>query len=347
MTNGSQQLIDRVRELHYRGLNQEVLKLTDTTTPDGMVPTEWAASQIIRVAALYELHLPQQALATLQNIVEKNCGSEDQILYYRARIEYQLSNYDSVLNYAKQIIAKAHTLRDKFRGLLLVGNVHYSKGDLDLIPELMEELRPMATQLPDDDRISLIMLRANYERTKGGSLLAASKESYCEAAALASSRSWSHFTNRAFYGLALSLKSEGNESELRATLRILRSLVVPSESLFLTHLINTDFQDVNFSIATPIEFDVTRMRVMVNGKALQLHEKPLIFSFLHAMHGLDKFLTKEEISERLWPTERYNPMVHDARIFDVAKRARGVIETFDQQPVVLLSGRLGYKLASK
>lgn len=347
MQNGSRHTLESIRELFYQAQVRKVLEITDVSNGPEIYGAEWKSILFFRSAALYELHLPQQALATLQNIAGADSENDGEVIYARARIEYQLCNYDAALKHAQEMIAKAKTLRDRFRGMLVECNVYYSKNELDRIPEYLEELRPLSAQLPVEDKIGLIMLRANYERSKGGSMLQAAKESYSEAATLASAHSWSHFSNRAFYGLALALKTEGLEAELRATLRILRCLVVPNESLFLTYLINSDFKDDNFSIGVPIEFDEGRMRISVNGKVLQLHEKPLIFSFLHSLHEHDKFLSKEELSERLWVGERYNPLIHDARIFDIAKRARGVIETFDQQPVVLLSGRLGYKLARK
>lgn len=347
MQNGSRHTLESIRELFYQAQVRKVLEITDVPNGAEVFGSEWRSILFFRSAALYELHMPQQALATLQNIAGEDDQNEGEVLYAKARIEYQLCNYDAALAHARGMITNAKSLRDRFRGLLVECNVYYSKGELDRIPEFLEELRPLSEQLPVEDKIGLIMLRANYERSKGGVLLQAAKESYCEAATLASARSWSHFSNRAFYCLALALKAEGLEVELRSTLRLLRCLVVPNEQLFLAYLINSDFKDDNFSIGVPVEFEESRMRITVNGKVLALHEKPLIFNFLHSLHEHDKFLSKEELSERLWVGERYNPLIHDARIFDIAKRARAVIETFDQQPVVLLSGRLGYKLARK
>ena len=122
-------------------------------------------------------------------------------------------------------------------------------------------------------------------------------------------------------------------------------VVDESEQLFFSHVVNEKFKGY-FSINTPMEFDTGNKRIMIKSSWVPFHDKPLLFQFLLLLHATGDFVGKESIARDLWPHEDYKPRVHDPRIFDIAKRARNLIESYEHQPVVLLSGRMGYKLAS-
>ncbi len=83
------------------------------------------------------------------------------------------------------------------------------------------------------------------------------------------------------------------------------------------------------------------------GKRIPLHDKPLIYNFLEFLHRKPGFVSKSDIACHLWPDQKYKARTHDPRIFDLARRIRALIEPYENQPVCLLSGRFGYKLASK
>ena len=171
------------------------------------------------------------------------------------------------------------------------------------------------------------------------------KTYFSKALSLAAAKTWNYFVTRCLYGLALVAEKNEQQSELLWTLNILRSFVDESELLYFSHLVNERFAN-QFTINTPIEFDSQNMRIMVKDRWLAFHDKPLLYRFLEILHKMQTFVGKDTLATDLWPDEDYKPRVHDPRIFDIAKRARQLIEAYEDQPIVLLSGRLGYKLAS-
>jgi DNA-binding response OmpR family regulator len=158
---------------------------------------------------------------------------------------------------------------------------------------------------------------------------------------------WDFFIVRSLYALAHVEKTAKAPDRMKTTLEILQSFIDEKESVYLAHLINEQFKEESFAIKLPISFDNTNMRFTIDGQTIALHEKPLLFNFLQLLSRESQFVSKEKIAKTLWAEEYYHPNIHDARIFDIAKRARGLIEKYEEQPVILLSGRLGYKLATR
>ena len=142
-------------------------------------------------------------------------------------------------------------------------------------------------------------------------------------------------------------QESGRPEALEATLDLLRCYLDTDESIYLTYLVNERFKDNNFTLNSPLQFDHEFKRIAVQGKWIPLHDKPLIYNFLDALHRKEGFVSKGQIAAKLWPDQQYKPRTHDPRIFDLARRIRALIEPYENQPVCLLSGRFGYKLASK
>ena len=225
-----------------------------------------------------------------------------------------------------------------------MANVAYTLKEFHKIPEMIEGLCSFEPLNRDDDRISLTIFLGNYYLASGASTELA-KSYFSKALSLAAAKTWNYFVTRCIYGLALVAEKNEQQSELLWTLNILRSFVDESELLYFSHLVNERFANY-FTINTPIEFDNQNKRIMVKEKWLAFHDKPLLYRFLEMLHQQQTFVGKDALATDLWPDEEYKPRVHDPRIFDIAKRARQLIEAYENQPVVLLSGRLGYKLAS-
>jgi hypothetical protein len=83
----------------------------------------------------------------------------------------------------------------------------------------------------------------------------------------------------------------------------------------------------------------------MDGKWVAFHDRPLLYRFLEVVYGSESFVPKDAIAKHLWPNDEYKPRLHDPRMFDIAKRVREIVTGCNEQPLTLLSGRLGYKLA--
>lgn len=158
-------------------------------------------------------------------------------------------------------------------------------------------------------------------------------------------QSWAYFSAPALIMIARGLRFQKNDRELQWTLDLLHLMLEGSELQQPLHQINLEFKDEhNQDIA--IEFDDENKRVFMGGEWLRLHERPILFDFLMLLRQRVDFLDKKSIAEALWPMEAYKSRIHDPRIFDIAKRARNLIQNNQSQQVALLSGRMGYKLAN-
>jgi hypothetical protein len=217
---------------------------------------------------------------------------------------------------------------------------------MDVIPAARDQLSRLEALLPKDDDadlLALLLFRANLARLAGDQ--GGTEREGARAFQLAVKHGWSFFIQRSLYVLANLHQDLGQITAARCHLKLLKAVVDPEESVYMCYLVNQRFMEQDLALPTTFRFDADNFRVMISGQWLHLDNKPLIFAFLRCLHECTGFVEKECLAERLWPGEAYNPVVHDARIFDIARRTRALIECYEHQPVSLLSGRLGYRLA--
>jgi len=302
------------------------------------------AQAVMKANALFELHQVPEARATLAALTPSDQFNEE-CLYAIARLSYFDGDYEGARTSFQKVVDQSESDRHKFRGLLGLANVLYTEGSFDKLPAIIERLCEFEPIKRDDDRISLTIFLGNYYLASGSSTELA-KKYFTQALSTAAARNWNYFVLRSLYGLASVADKAAVPLEVQSTLNILCAFVDEEESVYFSYLVNERFKNNSFSINTPIEFDTENKRILVKDRWLPFHDKPLLYRFLELLHERRQFVPKEVIAVELWPNEDYKPRSHDPRIFDIAKRARAMIEAYENQPVVLLSGRLGYKLAS-
>jgi len=310
----------------------------------GPVPTS-AQLGLLKANAHYELHQIPKAIAALKAIRAVNETMDEDYLYALARLNYFDNDHRSALEIFTEIHEKSTSERHQFKSLLGIANIHYSAKDFHKVPALVERLRSFEPLEEDDERISLAIFLGNYSLNTDVNR-SIPRGYFKKSLGIAANRTWNYFVNRSLFGLAAVAAKESQHQELEVTLDILRSMVDQSESLYFTYLVNEEFKDHAFSLDTEIEFDNSNKRIMVNNRWITFHERPLVYRFLETLHQRGDFTPKDHLARDLWPEEAYKPKVHDPRIFDIAKRARSLIEPYENQPTILLSGRAGYKLAT-
>lgn len=334
-------MIARLQDLFYRCKFSELLGEIEQLEASGQSDSEVA---LIKANTLFELHRVDESRDVLKSIRQAKDAFDEAYLYSAARLCYLDDNPVDARPLFLEIYSQTAKDNYKFKALLGVANTHYTQGEFGKIPDLITQLHAFEPLPRDDERISLMIFLGNYYFASGTSSELA-KQYFKKALSAAAAKTWTYFITRSLYGIAAICEKEGQASELMWTLDILQSFVDQSEQLFYAYLVNVKFK-AHFSINTPMEFDTANRRIMIKDKWLAFHDRPLLFQFLLLLHMNGSFVDKEAIAKDLWPEEGYKPRVHDPRIFDIAKRARNLIEAYENQPVVLLSGRMGYKLAS-
>jgi len=305
---------------------------------------------VFKAAALFEMHRIADIngiVDELQSISTKNEAVQldlenlvGRLAFFQGKFDVAREKFEFVLN------RSADNLYFRARALLGLGNVMYMERHFTSVPPLLAVLEAIDLSAAPDLSITRSLLSGNYSWSAAKAYEKA-RHHFHTAMSAAHGTAWTYFVLRSLWGLAFVARQEGKVEELRSLLGILRACINPVECPFMAYTLNHEFKDDAFAIPTPIEFDDQRLQIKVRGAWHLFHEKPLIFRFLRLLSRNTDFLQKEDISRHLWEGEAYNPAVHDLRIYDLAKRSRSVIEAFDEQPVILLSGRSGYKLASK
>lgn len=335
-------LIIRLQDLFYRCKFSELLAFLNAyEMQTGSLDSELT---LLKANALWEMHRVNDAMAALNGVARNEGELDENYLYAAARVAYLDDRIDEARQIFNEILDKTQNGRHRFKALLGIANTYYTEGMLKKLPNFIAALQKFEPLERLDERISLTIFLGNYHYAVGDAPNLA-RDYFKKALSLAAANTWTYFVTRSLFGLAMHLEKQCVHNEMMWTLEMLRAFVDESEQHFQSFLVNKRFGN-HFSINTPMEFDPANKRIMVKNNWLPFHDRPLLFEFLLLLHDKGAFVGKPVIATHLWPQEDYKPRVHDPRIFDIAKRARVMIEDYESHPVVLLSGRMGYKLAS-
>ncbi len=340
MSRTNENTLAKLQDLFYRSQFDQTVREIDEIGCNEQLTAEL---QLLKANSLFEMHQMDACKAALEEACQAS-SEDNNYLYALARISHLDEDPERAKIYIQKILDESETKDQKFKATLGLANILYSERNYMALPPLIEKLCSYEPLSREDQRISLMIFLGNYYMGSGTSADMA-KSYFKKAMSLASSKTWTFFISRSLYGLACVAEKESQNAELIWTLEILNSFVDESEQKYFAHIVNSKFKSF-FTIDTPIEFDHQNTRIYIRDKWLMFHDKPMLFKFLNLLHLKQAFVEKREIAEDLWPDDGYKARVHDPRIFDIAKRARNLIEAYDNQPALLLSGRMGYKLAS-
>lgn len=343
--------LEAFQHLFYRCRFRELLaKAADpaAATARDAAPITMAVYQS---GSLFELHRVTDAVSLISTVAVPGADFDPERLFALAKLQYYRgAHQDSLATFQQLLELSSRSPRHRWRALLGIANVHLTCGDLHRVSMVLQELGDQDESLKVDERISAMILRGSLESAlqQANKLenSAAGLSHFKSAFILANKLGWTYFSQRCLYGLAAGARAAGQQAKMGAYLEVLDCIVDREESIYFHHLVNEKFKDESFSINQPIRLDKARKRVFIRDEWIELHERPMIFAFIEVLAGAVDFVAKQPLAQKLWPAEIYHPEVHDARIFDLAKRTRQLLEAWEDQPVVLLSGRAGYKLAS-
>ncbi len=308
-------------------------------------PNKQTTLLILKSQALFEMHRVKEANEILAQLASTAPRDSESFIYVAGRIAYLDNDYQKAEKDFRLLADRSETVSDYYRALIGLANVFFTTKRHSELLGLLPELEELCLAVPLDSLLSFELLKANIYATVDSQIELAENLLY-DVISKASRKRWNYFVIKALYSLAKLAQSQSKRELLVAHLRMLRCYMNPDEAVYLTYLVNEQFKDNDYSIDAPLRFDPDHKRVCVHGDWIPLHDKPLLYSFMEKLFKEGRFVAKEEIAQFLWPDQPYVAKSHDPRIFDIARRVRGLIERYEDQPVCLLSGRYGYKLAS-
>jgi tetratricopeptide (TPR) repeat protein len=330
--------LEAAHELFYRCRFREVLRRT------GGAAAARLPARVLAANALFELHEVAPALALMDEIAGGPDAEAPEALFVAGKLQYYRRQYDEALCTFQRLFESCPPDALRLRAVIGLANTHMARADLASAARIAGDVTRCLDLLAPDERISALILDGNLRMARGLDDAAAPFKSALSAAL---NQGWPYFALRALFGLACAAQRRGDLSATAAYLEVLDAALLPDECVYFSYLVNEQFKELGFAVVPEIELDADRKRIRLRGEWRSLHDKPMLFGFLEALHASPGFVPKEALATQLWPSEIYHPEVHDPRIFDLARRIRAVIEAYEDQPVALLSGRLGYKLATR
>ena len=338
--------IDRIKDLCYQCEFRAVVDAVDMSLKQEPDSDSFFKLQLYKSQALLEMHQVDEAKALLKSLTEHEEKQSDFYLYVMAKLHYSDKEWEKSVRLFRLLADKSESVIDYFKAILGLANAYYSINKSTEIKRLLNELEEMLDIVPLDQSLSYQLIKANVAYLFDNDVPSAQRIFY-DVIKASIAKNWNYFIIKSLYGLSSMFQEIGKLESLEVSLDMLNCYLDTNESVYLTYLVNEQFKDVNFSLSSPLQFDHEFKRIAVLGKWIPLHDKPLIYNFLEYLHRKPGFVSKQEIACHLWPDQNYKARTHDPRIFDLARRIRALIEPYENQPICLLSGRFGYKLASK
>lgn len=337
---------ESARELFYRCQHLQLVHAVESLVEEKDFRSEHLPLILLKISSLYELHQIDKLEKEWVHCEEKsNEINSSEWYFFQGKIAYYRDNFTFAEESFRKSLAYAKSSLDEVYAQLGLGNVFFSTQKTKELREVLTSLSNESHQ-PPEVSISIDILHSNFLLESKGE--AAKVRTFLhQAMQTAANLGWIYFIQRCFYGLAILAKREKNAIEMRTLLTTLQAMTNPKESLFFSYLVNKEFIEETCVFSSEMTFDDELVRVRVNNQWRSFHGRPLLYHFLKLLSREDKFYSKEEVSMSLWPTETYHPQIHDPRVYDVARRARAMIEAFEEQPIYLLSGRSGYRLAKE
>jgi tetratricopeptide (TPR) repeat protein len=336
-----------VKELAYRCEFLRAVQEIDQICAQSLSSDEFFSLQLLKVQSLFELKRTDESQQLLKELASSSLHSSVSYLYTSGKMAYMNRQYDVAEQAFLAMIDESESVGDYFKALLGITNTYYTLGRYDDVKRYFAEFEELSDVVPLENQISYLLLKANVlfladRDTKGAVALIQ------DVIRKASRKAWSYFIIKGIYVLATIHEVSKNHAGLAAVIDVLKAFLMPHETLFLNQLVEEKFGGSRAdeeAEGQALKFDLDNKRIFVTDKWLVLHDKPLIFHFIHLLSDKSRFVTKKEIARHLWPDQAYQAKTHDPRIFDIARRVRGLFELAQGGPFAILSGRMGYKLA--
>lgn len=302
--------------------------------------------RIVQARALFERHEMTRVSAIYERLVGLQLEDSEYYLYSVASFHYHDEKYSKAEVIFGDLVEQSETLTVFNRSKLALANIYIAQKKWQKYREIVPDLEELSEVVPLDEKIIYYLQKANGYRVFTGQVEEA-KKLFQQIITMASAKGWSYFIIRALEGMAQIRESQGHHEGVNALLDVISSYFRKGETQYLQYLVHKKYKNLRLPDSATLKIDRDHQRIAIGDQWLNLAQKPLLFSFLTCLYQTDGFCSKQEIAAYLWPEQEYRGKTHDPRIFDIARRIRVLIEPYENQPITLLSSRLGYKLSGK
>lgn len=339
----------QLKDLCWQCRFSEVVEKVDgffRTNPGVEATDEGIRLRIVQARALFERHELPRVSAIYERLVGLKLEGSEDYLYSVASFHYHDEKYAKAEAIFSDLVEQSETLAVFNRSKLALANIYIAQKKWQKYRDIVPDLEELSEVVPLDEKIIYYLQKANGYRVFTGQVEEA-KKLFQQIITMASARGWSYFIIRALEGMAQLQESQGHHEAVNALLDVISSYFRKGETQYLQYLVHKKYKNLRLPDSSSLKLDRDNQRVAIGEQWLELSQKPLLFSFLTCLYQADGFCSKQDIAGFLWPDQEYRGKIHDPRIFDIARRIRVLIEPYENQPITLLSSRLGYKLSGK
>ncbi len=335
-------VINNLKLLFYQSRFNDVIKsITEEIDFSLFSPEAQIEIKTIEASSLFELNEKEKSKEVLKNIILEfpHYDKNFTYLYSLSRLAYMDKNYELAKESFETILFLAQEKKWIFRGHLGMSNLFYTLNDRQKMKPHLEALMSFnQKEMDPSDWISYQHLLANFYKVHDINLQK-SEEIFKRSLQYASEHHLKYWVQKSIYGWATVLNARGNDLQTNHILEVLELLSDKNENIFFLEMIRE-----KLSTPTSIEINHSQLKIKINNKWHDFHQRPHLFYFLSSLQPTNEFVSKKELAKKIWPNENYLPRTHDPRLLDIAKRVRIFLEQYAKDSFQIISGRMGYQL---
>lgn len=337
-------VLTKNKERFYRGRFTELIASFSTSHSHHSASEDFE-QQLLRSAALYELHYIHDAISALQfpqqdsqitpasNGHDPIIGIKQQKDFLTAQSLYLKNEKKEALNLFETLCEQAESEEIRFNALLRTADLCYNLKNYTKLILTIARLQEYEPLVALDQRLSLLLLfgKSHLKLYQSSEL---AKRSFRAVLSASMREGWDYFTLRSLYGLATVAVHEEKAEELHTYLSLLKCLLEDSEHIHMIYLVNHKFKHI-LTIDTFLEMDLSRQRIFVHDHWIDLSEHQDVFELLVTLKNSSKPLSHAQLQ------------THLTNVTESSIKARKLIERFDEKPHILLEDSQGFLLAVK
>ena len=259
-----------------------------------------------------------------QAIVEHRRISET-AYYLQARLLYLKNDHTNAAEIFRELSSCSKSVRIKSAALIGLACTELVDAVRVTIDHRMNEISELMPQCALPEKLAGMLFLSNYHsRVSKNQVCAMQLQNLVISTAIA--KGWNYFIMRALYGLIESNSEANNKIAARGHFDLLSIYCKSLHQENLLSLAKNRFRSLLTDEAS-IEIDVQGLRIKMGRRWVKMHRKPLLLKFLAQVSQNAGGVSCKELASELWPGMRYQRLSIEARLYDLAKRAKNLLQT--------------------
>jgi hypothetical protein len=310
---------EKIQDLTYLGDMNQVLEYLGNIDPENNTDS-------LRLSLLHANILEETGgLARSNQSFLKNRRDSETSFYLQARLLYLKQDYFTSLDMFRELSQCSGSIKIKAAALMGIANIQLSDPNCTNVNDRMNDLSALMNQAAPPEKMAGMLLLGDYHnRVRNDQVSAMQLQNFVMSRSL--TKGWNYFVVRAIYGLIGSNSVSGNKVAAR---KLFDLLSIYCKSLNQEHLLSMAKDRFRSLLTdeTSVEVDVEGMKIKMGRRWVRMNRKPLLLNFLAKIFQNPDGISIIDLASALWPDKPFQKLSVEARIFDLAKRAKNFLRT--------------------